>query len=129
MLTGHIARSSTWSVAKPSEAFPSGSPQSFDTALGWRFPNPRLAARFPLESMGETAENVAVRHRVPRQQTDQVGLPPPKRAPPAPPAGRRGPGPEVARAGGLARAAGLWRLDGRWRPVVPPRVEPVTLRE
>src|SRR3977135_4306668 len=26
-----------WSVAKPSEAFPSGSPQSFDTALGWRF--------------------------------------------------------------------------------------------
>lgn len=30
-----------------------------DTVLGWRFPNPALAERFPLESMGETGENVA----------------------------------------------------------------------
>jgi hypothetical protein len=31
----------------------------FDTSLGWRFTNPKMAERFPLESMGETAENVA----------------------------------------------------------------------
>src|SRR5689334_10554668 len=50
-----------WAVAKPPEGFVSGSMQTYDTALGWRFPNPRLAARFPLESMGETAENVAAK--------------------------------------------------------------------
>src|SRR3954462_8673583 len=44
-----------WAVMKPADGFASGSMQTFDTALGWRFPNPRLAARFPLESMGETA--------------------------------------------------------------------------
>jgi len=69
-----------WSVAKPSEAFASGSPQSFDTALGWRFPNPRLAARFPLESMGETAENVAAHYKVPRAAQDEFALRSHKRA-------------------------------------------------
>jgi acetyl-CoA acetyltransferase family protein len=37
---------------------PSGNVTAYDTSLGWRFPNPRMAQRFPLESMGETAENV-----------------------------------------------------------------------
>ena len=36
-----------------------GNMTAFDTALGWRFPNPRMKELFPLESMGETAENVA----------------------------------------------------------------------
>ncbi|HXA32927.1 MAG TPA: thiolase family protein, partial [Acidimicrobiales bacterium] len=36
----------------------SGNLTMFDTSLGWRFPNPALARRFPLEAMGETAENV-----------------------------------------------------------------------
>src|SRR5688572_4341413 len=36
-----------------------GNLTAYDTALGWRFPNPRLEAMFPLEAMGETAENVA----------------------------------------------------------------------
>src|SRR6267142_1551848 len=49
-----------WAVMKPGEGFAGGSLQSYDTSLGWRFPNPRMAQRFPLESMGETAENVAV---------------------------------------------------------------------
>ena len=31
----------------------------YDTTLGWRFPNPRMQELFPLESMGETAENIA----------------------------------------------------------------------
>jgi acetyl-CoA C-acetyltransferase len=63
-----------WAVSKPVEAFASGSLQSFDTALGWRFPNPRLAARFPLESMGETAENVAVHYRIGRRAQDDFAL-------------------------------------------------------
>jgi 3-oxoadipyl-CoA thiolase len=37
---------------------PSGNITGFDTTLGWRFPNPALAALFPLEAMGETAENI-----------------------------------------------------------------------
>ena len=63
-----------WSVAKPSEGFASGSPQSYDTSLGWRFPNPRLAARFPLENMGETAENVALQYKIARTAQDEFAL-------------------------------------------------------
>ncbi len=37
---------------------PSGNVTGWDTTLGWRYPNPRLAARYPLEAMGETAENI-----------------------------------------------------------------------
>ena len=37
---------------------PGGNQTAWDTALGWRYPNPRLAERFPLEAMGETAENI-----------------------------------------------------------------------
>lgn len=40
---------------------PSGNVTAWDTTLGWRFPNPKLAARHPLEAMGETAENIAER--------------------------------------------------------------------
>jgi 3-oxoadipyl-CoA thiolase len=40
---------------------PSGNVTAWDTTLGWRFPNPRLEARFPLEAMGETAENIVER--------------------------------------------------------------------
>src|SRR3989442_2177091 len=47
--------------AKPDKAFPRGNQTAWDTTLGWRFPNPRLEALFPLESMGETGENVAER--------------------------------------------------------------------
>ncbi len=37
---------------------PSGNVTAYDTTLGWRFPNPAMEALFPLESMGETAENI-----------------------------------------------------------------------
>ena len=46
----------------------------WDTTLGWRFPNPRLEAMFPLESMGETGENVAERYGVTREEQDAFGL-------------------------------------------------------
>src|SRR6202035_863215 len=40
----------------------------YDTQLGWRFPNPRLEQKFPLESMGETGENVAERWQISREE-------------------------------------------------------------
>ena len=46
----------------------------YDTTLGWRFPNPALAARFPLETMGETGENVAERWGVSREDQDAFAL-------------------------------------------------------
>ena len=46
----------------------------YDTQLGWRFPNARLAELFPLESMGETGENVAERWGVSREDQDAFAL-------------------------------------------------------
>ena len=61
-------------MAKPDKAFPRGDRPAYDTTLGWRFPNPRLAALFPLESMGETGENVAERWGVTREDQDAFAL-------------------------------------------------------
>src|SRR6185503_16103433 len=55
-------------LAKPDKAFPRGNSTAWDTTLGWRFTNPRLEAMFPLESMGETGENVAERYGVSREE-------------------------------------------------------------
>jgi acetyl-CoA acetyltransferase family protein len=63
-----------WSVPKPPDGFPTGPWQMFDTSLGWRFPNPRLAAMFPLEQMGETAENVAEKYGITRTEQDAFAL-------------------------------------------------------
>jgi acetyl-CoA acyltransferase len=46
----------------------------WDTTLGWRYPNPKLEARFPLEAMGVTAENVAARCGVSRADQDAFAL-------------------------------------------------------
>lgn len=46
-------------MPKPERAYPTGDVTVHDTTLGWRFPNPKLAELFPLEGMGETAENIA----------------------------------------------------------------------
>jgi 3-oxoadipyl-CoA thiolase len=59
---------------KPEHGFPRGDQTVYDTTLGWRFPNPRLEALFPLESMGETGENVAERYGVSREEQDAFGL-------------------------------------------------------
>jgi acetyl-CoA acetyltransferase family protein len=61
-------------MAKPDRAFPRGDHTVYDTTLGWRFPNPRLAEMFPLESMGETGENVAERWGVSREEQDEFAL-------------------------------------------------------
>ena len=61
-------------MAKPERAFPRGDLKAWDTTLGWRFPNPRLEETFPLESMGETGENVAERWHVSREDQDAFAL-------------------------------------------------------
>jgi 3-oxoadipyl-CoA thiolase len=61
-------------MAKPDAAFPRGNQTVWDTTLGWRFPNPRLEEQFPLESMGETGENVAERYGVSREEQDAFAL-------------------------------------------------------
>jgi 3-oxoadipyl-CoA thiolase len=61
-------------TAKPDTSFPRGDRVMYDTTLGWRFPNPRLEALFPLERMGETGENVAERWHVSREDQDAFAL-------------------------------------------------------
>ena len=61
-------------MGKPEQAFPRGNRTVWDTTLGWRFPNPRMEEMFPLESMGETGENVADRWAVSREDQDAFAL-------------------------------------------------------
>ncbi len=62
-----------YSIAKNhSGAF--GNVTAYDTALGWRYPNPRMKEMFPLESMGETAENVAEKYGIGRREQDEFAL-------------------------------------------------------
>jgi 3-oxoadipyl-CoA thiolase len=61
-------------LAKPERAYERGGRTVWDTTLGWRFPNPRLEEKFPLESMGETGENVAERWSVSREDQDAFAL-------------------------------------------------------
>jgi 3-oxoadipyl-CoA thiolase len=61
-------------MGKPDKAFPRGNQTVWDTTLGWRFPNPRMEEMFPLESMGETGENVAERWGVSREEQDAFAL-------------------------------------------------------
>jgi len=61
-------------LAKQEAAFPRGNQTAWDTTLGWRFPNPRLEELFPLESMGETGENVAEEYGVSREEQDAFAL-------------------------------------------------------
>jgi acetyl-CoA acyltransferase len=69
-----------WAIPKAESAFAYGNLTAYDTALGWRFPNKRLEKMFPLISMGETAENVAERYKVSREDQDAFALESHKRA-------------------------------------------------
>lgn len=48
-------------LPKGTQPFANGNLTAYDTTLGWRFPNPAMQALFPLEAMGETAENIVER--------------------------------------------------------------------
>ncbi len=59
---------------KPEAGFPRGVPESADSTIGWRFAHPRLVADGHTASMGETAENVAQRRGVSREEQDEFAL-------------------------------------------------------
>ncbi len=63
-----------YAMLKPESAFDRGGREMVDTTLGWRFVNPRLAARHHPYSMGETGENVAERLGVSREEQDRFAL-------------------------------------------------------
>ena len=63
-----------WAMAKAEAGFPRGNATLFDTSLGWRFTNPRLADLGHTESMGETAENLAQQYAIPREAQDRFAL-------------------------------------------------------
>src|SRR5438105_5823695 len=77
-----------YAFAKADKAYPRGNLTVYDTHLGWRFPNARMEAMFPLESMGETGENVAERYGVAREDQDAFALASQKRWAAAAEAGR-----------------------------------------
>ncbi|HEY8090212.1 MAG TPA: acetyl-CoA C-acyltransferase, partial [Polyangiaceae bacterium] len=69
-----------FAFGKPDESFSRTPPKVFDTTLGWRFENPRMAARFPLLSMGETAEEVATKWGITREEQDAFAVASQKKA-------------------------------------------------
>jgi 3-oxoadipyl-CoA thiolase len=69
-----------YSMEKSAEAFPRTPPAVYDTSLGWRYPNAKMTERFPLLSMGETAEEVAKEHAISREDQDAFAVESHKRA-------------------------------------------------
>jgi len=61
-------------MAKPDTDFPRGNMELFDTTIGWRFINPKLHEMYGTDSMPETAENVAKRYNVSREEQDQFAF-------------------------------------------------------
>ena len=60
-------------MSKPAEAF-SRTPEVFDTTIGWRFVNKLMKERYGIDSMPETAENVAAEFQVSRADQDAFAL-------------------------------------------------------
>ncbi len=60
----------------------------YDTTIGWRFPNPKMKDLFPLEGMGETAENIYEQQHISRERQDAFALESQRRAVAAINAGR-----------------------------------------
>jgi 3-oxoadipyl-CoA thiolase len=65
---------SPWVMAKSSSPFPRGPQTVYDTALGWRLVNPKMAAMYGTLQMGETAERVAQKYEVSREDQDTFAL-------------------------------------------------------
>jgi 3-oxoadipyl-CoA thiolase len=63
-----------WVMGKPTAAFQRGDVQMYDSSLGWRFPNKRMAELYTLINNGETAENVADKYQISREDQDRLAL-------------------------------------------------------
>ncbi len=75
-------------VLSKSESAFDRSAKLYDTSIGWRFPNPKMEAMFPLEAMGETAENIYEQTHISRERQDVFALESQRRAVAAINAGR-----------------------------------------
>lgn len=63
-----------YSIPKAEKPFPYGNLTAWDTALGWRYPHPRMIEMYGIESMGETAENIAEMTGITREEQDRFAL-------------------------------------------------------
>ncbi len=64
-----------YSLPKAEAGFSFGNLTAYDTALGWRYPNPKMKAMHGTDSMGETAENIAVeRPHITREKQDAFAM-------------------------------------------------------
>ena len=63
-----------YSLPKAEYAFPFGNLTAYDTAIGWRYPNPKFENRFGTDPMGITAENLAEQYQIPRNKQDEFAL-------------------------------------------------------
>ncbi|MGB7948193.1 MAG: thiolase family protein [Candidatus Binatia bacterium] len=63
-----------WVMGKPANPFQRGDVNLYDSSLGWRFPNPRMAELYSLINNGETAENVAEKYQISRKDQDEFAL-------------------------------------------------------
>jgi len=64
-----------YSLPKAEQGYPWGNQTAWDTALGWRYPNPKMKEMYGTEQMGETAENIAsLRPEITRQMQDAFTL-------------------------------------------------------
>jgi acetyl-CoA C-acetyltransferase len=63
-----------WVMPKPDGAYPRGPQTAYDTALGWRLVNPKMAELYGTLQMGETAERVAQKYEVSREDQDAFAL-------------------------------------------------------
>jgi acetyl-CoA C-acetyltransferase/3-oxo-5,6-didehydrosuberyl-CoA/3-oxoadipyl-CoA thiolase len=63
-----------WVMGKPANAFQRGDVQMYDSSLGWRFPNKRMGELYSLINNGETAENVAEKYNISREDQDKLAL-------------------------------------------------------
>ncbi|MBL8101272.1 MAG: thiolase family protein [Anaerolineales bacterium] len=64
-----------YSLPKAEAGFSFGNLTAYDTALGWRYPNPKMKEMYGTESMGETAENIAAeRPHITREKQDEFSV-------------------------------------------------------
>lgn len=63
-----------YSIPKAEQPYAFGNLTAWDTALGWRYPNPKMQATYGTESMGETAENIYAEVQISREEQDAFAL-------------------------------------------------------
>jgi 3-oxoadipyl-CoA thiolase len=63
-----------YSLPKAEASYPFGNLTAWDTALGWRYPNPNMKEKYGVESMGETAENITDLTQISREEQDAFAL-------------------------------------------------------